>query len=147
MGEEIEMKQELGASPEISLWRAGIVVVFAAVLSNIIAHYVLSLFLSYPPGFTPLSVSSIAILTAAAALGGTLAYALFNQRSNQPERRFKRLGWIVLVSSLIPLLIGYLQPDLIPIPGSAPGGFLMLIPFHLIAGVVIIGLLVRLPAP
>lgn len=147
MGEEIEMKQELEANPEISLWRAGIVVVFAAVLSNIIAHYVLSLLLSYPVGFKPLSVSSIAILTAVGALGGTLAYALFGQRSNHQERSFKRLGWIVLASSLIPLLIGYLQPDLIPIPGSTPGGFLMLIPFHLIAGVVIIGLLVRIPEP
>jgi hypothetical protein len=128
----------------LDLWRVGIAVFFAALLSNIIAHYLLSFVLTYPPNFIPLKVTSIAILTAMGAIGGTLVFVFLHQRFEQPELTFRRIGWIVLGLSIVPIVIGYLQPKLFPIPGANSYGFLMLLPFHLIAGIVIIGLLSRL---
>ncbi|MGD2058645.1 MAG: DUF6069 family protein [Anaerolineales bacterium] len=147
MSEEVKTKQEPAASTGISLWRAGVVVLFAAVLSNVIAHYALSFVLSYPPDFAPLQVTSIAIFTSVWAVCATLVFALYSQRLDRPERGFKRTGWIVLGLSVILPLIASLRPDLLPIPGGSSEGFLMLIPFHLIAGVVILGLFVRLHEP
>lgn len=130
---------------DIGLWRAGIAAFFAAVLSNIIAHYALSLLVSYPPDFLPLRLTSIALFTGAGALGATLMFAWLRRRVENPERSFKRIGWAILGISILPNILGYVRPDLFPLPGSTSGAFLTLIAFHLIAGVVIIGLLSGLP--
>ncbi len=142
---QTEGVEEQEKAPDIGLWRAGIVALFAAVLSNILAHYLLSFVLVYPQDFTPLRLTSIAILTGAGALGATLLFARLHGRVKNPERTFRRFGWALVGLSILPTLVGALRPDLIPLPGGSTRGFLMLIPFHLIAGVVIIGLLCRLP--
>ena len=128
----------------IGLWRAVVDVLFAAVLSNVLIYFLLSLALDFPPGFIPLWLSSVAILTGIAALGATISLALLRRFSERPGRIFKRTGWVVLGVSILLLLGAYLQPGLLPIQASTPNAFLMLIPFHLVAGVVIIGLLGRL---
>jgi hypothetical protein len=132
------------AGLDISLWRAGVVALFAAVLSNVLAQYLLSFVLDYPQDFIPLRPSSIAIFTAVGALAATLVLALLRRRSARPEAVFKRIAWTVLALSIVPNLVGYARPDLFPITGSDAGGFLMLLPFHFIAGILIIGLLTRL---
>lgn len=130
----------------IGLWRAAVDVLFAAVLTNVLAHFLLSFALDYPAGFIPLRLTSVAILTGMTALGATILLALLRRYSDQPGRLFKRIGWVVLGFSILPLLMAYLQPGLLPISGGTPNAFLMLIPFHLVAGVIIIGLLGRLSA-
>jgi hypothetical protein len=130
---------------QLHLWRAGMAVVFAAVLSNVLAHFLLSFLMDYPSDFAPLRASSIAIFTGAGALAGTLVYAWLRQRIEKPERSFGRIGWLVLGLSILPNIVGIWRPDIFSLHGSTSIAFLTLIPFHLIAGVVIIGLLTRLP--
>ncbi|MGD2162255.1 MAG: DUF6069 family protein [Anaerolineales bacterium] len=129
---------------DLDIWRAGIVAFFASVLSNVLAHYLLSFILVYPRDFIPLRLTWIAILTGTAALGATLLFALLHGRVEDPGPVFKRLGLVLLGLSILPSIFGALRPDLFSLPGSTSSGFLMLIPFHLIAGVVIIGLLSQL---
>jgi hypothetical protein len=136
--------RQVDIQDELDLWRIGVVVLFAALLSNVIAHRLLSLVLNYPPDFIPLKLTSIASFTAIGAFGATLVFVLLSQRSEQPERVFRRISWIVLALSIVPNLVGYLEPEMLPIPGANSIGFLMLLPFHLIAGIVIVGLLSRL---
>lgn len=149
MGDEQQSEtiEEQEQALDIGLWRAGAVALFAAVLSNIIAHFLLSWVLIYPPDFIPLRPTSIAILTAFGAFGATLLYARLRGRVEQPERTFQRVAWLLLALSIVPALTGALSPGLFPLPGATSSAFLTLIPFHLIAGVVIIGLLSRLHEP
>lgn len=132
---------------DIGLWRASVDVLFAALLSNVLVHFLLSFVVDYPADFIPLRLTSVAVLTGMAALGATLVLALLRRYREQPGRTFKRIAWAVLGLSLLPLLGAYLQPGLLPITGGTSDAFMLLIPFHVVAGVVIIGLLGRLPAP
>lgn len=60
--------------------------------------------------FQPLSVPSVAVLTAVGAIGATVVYWAIARRSETPNRTFTRVAAGVLVLSFLPDL-GLLQSD------------------------------------
>lgn len=52
--------------------------------------------------FDPLSVPSVAVLTAAGAVGATVAYWVLTRRRSDPGQTFARVAAVVLVLSFVP---------------------------------------------
>jgi hypothetical protein len=112
----------------------------AALLANILVYFVAGLFVAYNPQFLPLAtVGGTIVFTIVPAVVAVVIYALLLRFTRDPERIFTSLAAVVLVVSWIPDLT-YI-PD---VPGASTGQTAVLMLMHLVAAVVIVGMLTRL---
>jgi hypothetical protein len=122
----------------VSLLRLSAATVVAAVAVNALVYFVAGLFVSYQAQFAPLAnVSGTVIFTLFFTLCAVLLYAGLRRVTQRANQIFAVISAVFLVVSVI--------PDLTYIPtvsGASAAQTTVLIAMHLIAAVVIVGMLV-----
>ena len=117
--------------------------VVAAVLANLIVYYLGAAVVDYDPTFLVLATpGGTVIFTIIPAIVAPLLYAPILRFARRPERIFTIISVIVLVVSIIP------DFTYIPtVPGSSAPQIAVLVLQHLVAALVITGILTRLTRP
>lgn len=118
----------------------GLGTVAAAVLANVLVYVIGSAVVTYDPGFVVLSnVSGTILFTLVPAIVAVLLYAVLRRVTGNPARIFTNIAAVVLAISLIPD-ITYIPT----VPGATAGQTAILIVMHIVAAVVIVGMLTKL---
>ena len=117
--------------------------VVAAVLANVLVYFAGDAVVGYNPDFVVLSnVSGAVIFTFAAAVVAVLLYGALLRWTANPVRIFNVVSAIVFVVTTV--------PDFTYIPGvegASNGQTAVLVLMHVVAAVVIVGMLTRLARP
>jgi hypothetical protein len=128
------------AAPAVSRGRfalIGLGTVAAAVIANLLVYALGSAVVGYDPGFVVLANASGTILfTVVPAIVAVLLYAVLMRFSGNPARIFTNIAVVVLIVSLIPDLT-YIPS----VPGATTGQTAILMVMHVVAAVVIVGML------
>ena len=118
----------------------GLATTLTAVAANVLVYFAGGAVVSYDPDFIIFqNVSPTIIFTIFPAIFATLLYGLLRRFTAQPERTFTVIAAVVLLASFI--------PDLTYIPsveGASVGQTTILLLMHVVAAVVIVGMLTRL---
>ncbi len=123
--------------------RVGLATIVAATLANVVVYYVGNLFVTYVPEFLVLNeVVGIAVFTLVPTIVAVLLYAALLRFTRRPERIFAIVSAIVFVVTTIPDFT-YLPT----LPGATNGQIVVLVLMHVVAAVVIVGMLTRLTRP
>jgi hypothetical protein len=118
----------------------GLGTVIAAVLANLLVYLIGSVVVVYDPQFVVLANASGTILfTVVPAIVAVLLYAALLRFTHNPARIFTNIAIVVLILSLIPDLT-YIPS----VPGASSGQTAILMLMHVVAAVVIVGMLTRL---
>ena len=117
--------------------------VIAAVAANLVVYVIGSAVVGYDPGFVVLATpGGTIIFTLVPAVVAVVVYALLLRFASNPERTFAILAAVVLVLSWIPDLT-YIPT----VPGSSTAQTVVLMIMHVVAAVVIVGMLTNLARP
>lgn len=112
----------------------------AAVLANALVYALGSAITPFDPAFIILKdVSATILFTIVPAIVAVLLYALLLRFTANPERIFTIIAVVALIASLIPD-ITYLPT----VPGASTGQIGLLMLMHVVAAVVIVGMLITL---
>ena len=116
--------------------------VVAATIANLIVYYIGGAIVFYDPQFPVLATSGGTIFfTVIPALIAPLLYAPILRFARRPALTFTIIAAIILVISVMP------DFTYIPtVPGSSPGQIAILVLMHIVAAVVITGMLTRFTA-
>ncbi len=121
----------------------GLGTIVAAVLANVLVYTLGSVVVEYRPDFVVLaSIGGTLIFTIVPAIVAVLLYAMLLRFARRPERTFSIIAAIVLAVSIIPDFT-YI-PD---VPGATPSQIAILVLMHIVAAVVIVGLLTTRTRP
>ena len=121
----------------------GLATVVAAVLANVLVYFIGSAVVGYDPQFIVLAnVSATILFTVVPAIVAVLLYAILLRFSSNPARIFTNIAVVVLIISLIPDLT-YIPS----VPGASTGQTAILMLMHIVAAVVIVGMLTTLTCP
>ncbi|MGH2618292.1 MAG: DUF6069 family protein [Thermomicrobiales bacterium] len=119
---------------------AGLGTIVAAVLANLLVYAVGSVVVGYDPRFVVLAnVVGTVLFTVIPAVVAVLLYAALLRIAGNPARVFTGIAVVVLVLSLIPD-ITYIPT----VPGASTGQTAVLMLMHVVAAVVIVGMLTNL---
>jgi hypothetical protein len=88
-------------------------------------------------GQGPITFPMVVAMSAVGAVAGTLVYALVGRFARRPVRAFR-------VVSVLALVLSFAGP--LTIPGAPPGMVVALLVMHIIAAVIVVGLLTTLAA-
>ena len=127
------------------LWRAGLYAGVGALVANFIVLYFTR---PLAPDFVALSPIPVIIWTVLGTIGATLVYALVRRLSRTPERTFLIVAIVVLLISFIPdWWVWNTKPPTFKV--VTLGGIYALMAMHVVAAVIITGVLLRArkPAP
>ena len=115
----------------------GLATIVAAVVANVVVWAIGSALVGYDARFLPLaSVGGAVVFTLVPAVVAVLLYALLLRIAANPSRVFTIVAAVVLALSLIP------DFTYIPtVPGSSAGQTAVLMVMHVVAAVVIVGML------
>ena len=118
----------------------GLATIVAAVAANVLVWAIGSAVVGYDLRFLPLAGPGGAIIfTVVPAVVAVLLYAVLLRFAGNPARVFTILAAVVLVLSVIP------DFTYIPtVPGATPAQTAVLVLMHVVAAVVIVGMLTRL---
>ncbi len=117
----------------------GLGTIVAAVLANVLVHYIGGAVVDYDPQFLPLaSVGGAVIFTVFPAIIAVVIYAILLRFTRNPARIFTIIAVIALIISLVPDLT-YIPT----VPGVTTAQTAMLLLMHLVAAAVIVGGLTR----
>jgi len=120
--------------------RIALATVAAATLANVAVYYLADVFVRYDPDFVVLSTPGGTIsFTLVAAVVAVLVYGALLRFARNPVRAFTVVSAVVLVLTTI--------PDFTYIPGvegSSNAQIAVLVLMHLVAAIVIVGMLTRL---
>lgn len=135
---EPKTESPIGAS---RLVKYGIGALIAASVANTLVLFVSLSLAEFPPAyvggpFGPLAVGPVVVNSAIAAIGATLVYGVIAGYASRPDRTFVAVAGLALVLSFGM----FLAPDL---AGAPPGVFAVLAVMHVVAAVVIVGVLTR----
>jgi hypothetical protein len=121
----------------------GLGTIIAAVLANVVVYYLGQALVGYNSGFLILANPSGAILfTLVPAIVAVLLYAALLRFARRPARTFAIIAAVVFVVTTIP------DFTYIPsVPGATAGQTAILVLMHVVAAVVIVGMLTRLARP
>jgi hypothetical protein len=118
----------------------GLGTVVAAVIANLAVYALGSVVVGYDPGFVVLANASGTILfTVVPAIVAVLLYAVLMRFTSNPARIFTNIAVVVLILSLIPD-ITYIPT----VPGASAGQTAILMLMHVVAAVVLVGMLTAL---
>lgn len=126
----------------ISLGRiavAGLVAAVAAAVANAVVYVIAAALGAFPesvliqPAGQPMSLGPVVSASVAGAIGAAVAFALVSRFFRRPVRTFVILSAVVLVVSLFPPFT---------VAGATAGFVAALIAMHVVAGVIIVGVLV-----
>ena len=117
----------------------GLGTVIAAVLANLVVYYIGAAIVGYNPDFVVLATNGGTIFfTVIPAIVAVLLYAILLRFTRRPARIFSIIAAVVFVVTLI--------PDFTYIPtvvGASNGQTAILVLMHVVAAVVIVGLLTK----
>jgi hypothetical protein len=117
----------------------GLGTVIAAVLANLVVYYIGAAIVGYNPDFVVLATNGGTIFfTVIPAIVAVLLYAILLRFTRRPARIFSIIAAVVFVVTLI--------PDFTYIPtvvGASNGQTAILVLMHIVAAVVIVGLLTK----
>lgn len=121
------------------LW-VGPLAIIVALIANYLVRAIALAVLDIPAEFMQLQTPAFALFTIVGLLGAIAAFAVIGRLSRRPVRVF------ILVAAVV-LFISFL-PDIALLATAAPGatlaGILVLMLMHIVAAVIVVGLLVRL---
>lgn len=89
-------------------------------------------------GFEPIAYTPVVFLTVLSGIAATVVFGLVRRLSRDPARTYRRIAAGVLVVSFVPDLI-LLQAE----PAATVPGVLVLLVMHVLAAVVLVGVLTR----
>ncbi len=115
-----------------------LVTLVVAVIGNLIVGFLAKAMFDIPEEFPPLGTVRYVIFTVVGVLGAIAVYLLLAQKARNPIRAFQRIGWIVLILSMIPDIGLWVSNAF---PGTTPAGIVTLMVMHLVPGLVAIYLL------
>ncbi len=121
---------------------AGALALVLAAAANAVVYLVASSLGAMPQnvdanGQGPITLSVVAAMSAVGAVAGTLVYALVGRFARRPVRAFR-------VVSVLALVLSFAGP--LTIPGAPAGMVVALLVMHIIAAVIVVGLLTTLAA-
>lgn len=117
----------------------GLGTIVAAVLANVLVYYLGGALAAYDPRFPPLSaVSGAVIFTVVPAIAAAILYAILLRFARRPARIFAIIAAVAFVVTAIPDFT--YAPRF---PGATGGQIAILVTMHIVAAVVIVGLLTR----
>ena len=131
-------------SPSAMSWGrfalVGLATVIAAVVATLIVYYIGGAIVAYDPTFVVLATNGGTIIfTVTLAVIAVLVYAVVLRFAADPPRTFKIIAAVVLVLSIIP------DFTYIPtVPGATTAQALVLVAMHVVAAIVIVGMLTTL---
>ena len=125
------------------VWRTGALGIGLAVLANLVVLAIVRAIYDVADEFLPLGWGAIGFFTFLGTLLGLLVYAALLRWHRQPLRMFNIIAWAALVLSLIPNIVMALNPASTPFPNASGTDFFILIIFHLVAGIIFIGVINR----
>jgi hypothetical protein len=114
--------------------RGALAAVVAAIAKAVVA--VAATTAGVAPGFRPLELPPILLLTVLGVIGATAVYWMLLRRASNPDRTFVRVAAVVLVVSFVPDL-GLLSAD----PAATVLGVLVLMAMHVVAAAVSVAVL------
>lgn len=133
------------SSPDVGrVARAAVLTVVAAVVGNLVVRALLFALFELPADFVPFQPVRVAFLTALGVGAAAVAFYVIAGRSERPARTFAWVAVVAFVLSIVPNVALAANPDAAPFPNASASGFLILIVFHVVAGVISVLLLPRL---
>jgi Family of unknown function (DUF6069) len=125
------------------LWRAGLYAGIGALVANFVVLYFTK---SLAPDLVALSPGPVTFWTVVGTIGATLVYALVRRLSRAPERTLLIVAIVVLLISFIPdWWVWETKPPMFK--GVTLGGIYALMAMHVVAAVIITGVLLRSTRP
>jgi hypothetical protein len=123
-----------------TFFQAGGMALLAAVTANLIARWLLGLFLPLAPDFQPFGYLAIIFFTTFYCLVGLGILALLNRFTANPLKIFNIVAIVGFIVTLLPNLGGVANPSAMPMGGGS-SDYLILLVFHLVAIVSYLGVL------
>jgi FtsH-binding integral membrane protein len=131
------------ASHATPLWRRGLYAGVGALIANSVVLYFTK---PLAPDLMALSPVPVTFWTVMGTMGATLVYALVRRRSRAPERTYLIVAIVVLLISFIPdWWVWETKPPMFK--GVTLGGIFALMAMHVVAAVIITGVLLRTTRP
>ncbi|MCX8063384.1 MAG: DUF6069 family protein [Anaerolineales bacterium] len=125
------------------IFRAGAISVVVAVLANVLARFVIGLFVPLTPDFQPFGYGPIVFFTVMFTVIGVIVLWVVNRLLPNPMRIYNVIGVVAFFISLAPNLAGAANPTAMPMGGKG-SDYLILIVFHVVAAIAFLVTLNRL---
>lgn len=114
----------------------GLIAIVAAVAGNLIARLVLGAVATIPGDFPPMQAGPIAFFTALYGAGAIVVFWLINRLASNPARVWSIVVIVGFVITALPDLVFAANPAAAPFPGGTAQLFMLLLVFHVVAGVI-----------
>ena len=114
----------------------GLIAIVAATIANVIVRLLLGALVAIPGDFPPMQLGAIAFFTALYGAGATAVYWIINRVSSNPQRVWLVVVIIGFVLTALPDLALAANPSSAPFPGGTSQLWLLLLVFHLVAGII-----------
>lgn len=127
------------------LW-VGPLTVVVAVAVNLLVRALLLAVLPISPEFPPFGIGSVIAFTAVGVALAVAVFAVLSRVSRRPVRTFRIVAIVALLLSIIPNVVGVVNPTALPLPftGATSTAFAGLIAFHVVAALISIAMLTTL---
>ena len=114
----------------------GLIAIVAAIIGNVIVRLLLGDLVAIPSDFPPMQLGAIAFFTALYGVGATAVFWIINRVSSNPQRVWLVVVIIGFVLTALPDLALAANPSSAPFPGGTSQLWLLLLVFHLVAGII-----------
>lgn len=126
--------------PTAKVLRFGGTAVVVAVIANVLTRLLLGALIPLNPDFMPFTLGPIIFFTIFFTLIGLGVLVLINRLSSNPLRLYNWIGVVAFFISLLPNLVGAVNPEVMPMGGTGRD-YLLLIIFHIVAASAFLGTL------
>lgn len=127
-----------------NIWFIGLIAIVGSVIANWITLALILAVTDLTSDFLPLNYAPVGIFTALGVAVATLVFSFVMRRASQPIRTYWIVAMVAMVLSCIPNVLTAINPSAAPFPGGTSAGFITLIAFHVVAGVVSTVILTRM---
>lgn len=111
----------------------GVIAIAVAVVANVVARFVLGALVTIPPEFPPMQLPAILFFTVLYGIGAVVVYWIINRVAGNPQRVWLIVVIIAFVVTAIPDLVLAANPAA-PFPGGSAALYLLLLVYHVLAG-------------
>lgn len=130
-----------------NIWFLGLIAVVGSVIANWITLALILAVTDLTSEFMPLNYAPVGIFTALGVAAAAIVYSFVIRRASQPIRTYWIVAVVAMVLSCIPNVAMAINPSAAPFPGATAAGFIALIVFHVVAGIVSTIILTRMASP
>lgn len=112
----------------------GVIAILVAIIANIVARLVLGALVTVPSDFPPMQIPPIVFFTVLYGIGAVLVYWLIVRFASNPQRVWLIVVIIAFVVTALPDLLLAVNPAAAPFPGGSAALYLLLLVYHVLAG-------------